>query len=49
METELRIEKAKAADCIAISQVLKILKDSPAYMAASKINQSAMEEQNGTR
>ena len=44
-EAELRIEKAKIADRVAISQALKTLKDSPAYMAASKFNQSAMEEQ----
>ena len=39
------MEKAKITDRVAISQALKTLKDLPAYMAASKFNQSAMEEQ----
>ena len=44
-EAKLKIEKAKIADRVAISQALKTLKDSPAYMAASKLNQSVIEEQ----
>jgi len=45
MEAELRIQKAKAADRVAVSQAIKTLKDSPAYMAASKNTQTEMEEQ----
>ena len=45
MEAELKIQKAKAADRVAISQAIKTLKDLPAYMAASTNIQTEMEEQ----
>jgi hypothetical protein len=44
-EDELKLEKAKAAGRVAISQALKALKDSPAYKAASKSSQIILEEE----
>ena len=41
---EITIEKAKVADRIAISQAIKTLNDSSAYMAASNKNKLKMEE-----
>jgi|HubBroStandDraft_2_1064218.scaffolds.fasta_scaffold421718_3 hypothetical protein len=41
---EITIEKAKAADRVAISQAIKTLKNSSAYMAASNKNKLKMEE-----
>jgi len=41
---EITIEKAKVADRVAISQAIKTLKDSSAYMVASNKNKLKMEE-----
>ena len=41
---EITIEKAKAADRVAISWAIKTLKNSSAYIAASNNNKLKMEE-----
>jgi hypothetical protein len=42
---DIALEKAKAADRVAISQAIKAMKNSPAYIAASNSNKEKMEEE----
>ena len=45
---EITLEKARTANCVAISQALKLLKNSSAYTAASKNDKLKMEEEKKT-